>query len=107
MLDYLRLNAEALILTVAIEAGVAWLFGFRKKREQIVVALINVVTNPLLFYLVAVNNYVHLVTPSTILILCLEIGLVFVEWGLLVWILRTGMRKMLVLSLVMNMVCPP
>jgi hypothetical protein len=47
MIDYLRLSAEALILTVVIEVGIAWLFGLRSKRELLTVLLINVITNPL------------------------------------------------------------
>lgn len=102
MLDYLRLSAEALALTVGVEAGVAWLFGLRTRRAQVTVALINVVTNPLLFYLAAVNNSYQLVTPALFLTLGLETAVVIAEWRLLVWRLGAGWRRMLLLSLAMN-----
>jgi hypothetical protein len=102
MIDYLRLSAEALILTVVIEVIAAWLFGLRSKQELWTVLLINVITNPLLNYLIAVNGYFHMISQTKMLILCLEVVAVLVEWRLLVWVLRQGNKKMLVLSFVMN-----
>jgi hypothetical protein len=102
MIDYLRLSAEALILTVVIEVGIAWLFGLRSKRELLTVLLINVITNPLLNYLITVNAYFHLVSQTNAFILCFEVVIVLVEWRLLVWVLQQGIKKMLVLSIVMN-----
>ena len=66
------------------------------------VMLINVITNPLLNYIIMVNGYFHLVSQTNAMMLCLEVGIVFVEWRLLVWVLRRGAIKMLVLSVVMN-----
>jgi hypothetical protein len=74
----------------------------RSKRELWTVVLINVITNPLLNYLIAVNGYFHLISQTTILILCLEVAVVLVEWRLLVWVLGQNSRKMLLLSFVMN-----
>jgi len=102
MIDYLRWSAEALILTIVIEVGIAWLFGLRSKRELLTVLLINVITNPLLNYLITVNAYFHLVSQTNAFILCLEVVIVLVEWRLLVWVLRQSVKKMLVLSVVMN-----
>ena len=102
MTDYLKFSAEALILTIVIEVSVAWLFGLRSKTELWTVILINVITNPLLNYLIMVNGYFHLISQVNVLILCLEAVIVLVEWRLLVWVLRQGTKKMLVLSVVMN-----
>ena len=102
MIDYLRWSAEALILTIVIEVIIAWLFGLRSKRELLTVLLINVITNPLLNYLITVNGYFHLVSRTNLLILCLEVVVVLVEWRLLVWVLRQKVKKMLVLSVAMN-----
>jgi len=102
MIDYLRWSGEALILTLVIEVSVAWLFGLRTKKEFWTVILINVITNPLLNYLITVNGYFHLVSQTNAFILCLEVVIVLVEWRLLVWVLRQSVKKMLVLSVVMN-----
>jgi len=102
MIDYILLSAAALFLTIVIEAGVAWLCRIRTKRELGAVVLINVITNPLLNYLLAVNGYFHLVSQTFVLILCLEAVVVLVEWRLLVYALRRGAAGMLGLSLGMN-----
>ena len=102
MIEYLKWSALALLLTIVVEGIVAWLFGLRTKRELLTIALINVITNPLLNYLIAVNSYFHLILQTTILILCLEVAIVLVEWRLLVWVLRQSTQKMLLLSFVMN-----
>jgi len=102
MIDYLKFSLEALLLTIAIEVIVALLFGLRSKQELWTVVLINVITNPLLNYLITVNGYFHLISQTTILILCLEVAVVLVEWRLLVWVLRQSTKKTLLLSFVMN-----
>jgi hypothetical protein len=102
MIDYLKFSLEALLLTIAIEVIVALLFVLRSKQELWTVVLINVITNPLLNYLITVNGYFHLISQTTILILCLEVAVVLVEWRLLVWVLRQSTKKMLLLSFVMN-----
>ena len=102
MIDYLKFSALALVLTIIIESAVAWLFGLRSRRELLTIVLINVITNPLLNYLIAVNNSFSLISQTNILIWCLEVIVVFTEWRLLVWVLRQNSKKMLLLSFVMN-----
>jgi hypothetical protein len=102
MIDYLLLSTAALLLTTVIEVGIAWLCRLRSKRELGTVVLINVITNPLLNYLLAVNGYFHLVSQTFVLILCLEAGVVLVEWRLLVYVLRRGETGMLALSIGIN-----
>lgn len=102
MIDYLRLSAESLILTIVIEVIIAWLFGLRTQKEFLTVILINLITNPLLNYLILVNGYFHLVSQVNVLILGLEAGVVLAEWRLLVYVLRQGVKKMLALSAAIN-----
>ena len=102
MTDYLAFAAEALLLTLAVELAVAWLLGLRSRTQLLSIVLINVVTNPLLNYLLLVNGYFHLVVQTRALTVCLEAGVVLAEWALLVWALRLKTTKMLALSVVMN-----
>jgi hypothetical protein len=91
----------ALLLTLAIEGCVAWLFGFRKGRSQLVVAMINVITNPalnvflLLLAWLGVDVTLWLVIPR-------EIAVVAVEWGLLVYAFGGPKGRLFVLSLTAN-----
>jgi hypothetical protein len=102
MVDYLKFSAEALFLTIAIEFGVAWIFRLRSKTELLTIAFINLITNPLLNYLILVNGYFQLISQNIILVLILEVGVVLVEWRLLLYVLRQDVRKMFILSVVMN-----
>jgi hypothetical protein len=102
MIKDLRLFILALILTILIEVGVARLFGLKEKKELLTVVLVNVITNPLLNYLILVNAYFHLIGQSQILILIIEALVVLVEWRILVWALSQRAKKMFLLSLVMN-----
>ncbi len=102
MIDYLRLGAEALILTIVIEVIVAWLFGLRNKTELLTLILVNVITNPLFNYFFMVNGRFHLISQVNVLTLCLEVGVVLAEWRLLVYVLRRGAKQMLALSAAMN-----
>lgn len=46
-----------LLATIAIELGIAWLFGFRMKKQIFVIGLTNVVTQTILNVLLNVINY--------------------------------------------------
>jgi hypothetical protein len=102
MFDFLRLFAIALFLTLAVEIGIAWLFRLRSKTELLTIGLINVITNPLLNYLILVNGYFHLVPQNFALVLLLESGVVIAEWRLLLWVLHRKAPRMLALALIMN-----
>ena len=102
MIEFLTSSAEALILTIAVELTVAWLFGLRSKKELLTIVLVNVITNPLLNYLLMVNSHFRLISQTKVLMLFLEAGIVIVEWRLLVWALAQKANKMLALSAVMN-----
>lgn len=92
----------ALLLTIAIEVVVALLFGYRKKSEIATIIFINLITNPLLNYLLFINSYFGTVQISTITILILEIIVVSVEWLLLIFTLKQNQKKLFALSVVMN-----
>jgi hypothetical protein len=91
----------ALLLTLVIEGGVAWLFGFRKGPSQLVVALINVITNPALNILLLVLAWLGM-NVTLWLVLPLEILVVLAEWGLLVYAFGSSKGKLFILSLVAN-----
>jgi hypothetical protein len=80
MLETIGLFVSALALTIVIETGLAWLLGLRTKRALTTVLLINVVTNPLVNYLLAVNRYFELIKTEWALVLGLEIAVVIAEW---------------------------
>ena len=114
-----------LAVTIVLETGVAVLFGLRR-RGLIAVAWINLVTNPSLNVILLLLAYAGLgfakaqpdggrggtveVAPTFWgwFILCvLEVIVMIVEWRVLVRLLggnRFSSRKLLVLSVVMNLV---
>ncbi len=102
MIEYLTFSAEALLITLAVELAVAWLLRLRSRTQLLSIALINLVTNPLLNYLLLVNGHFHLIAQARVLTVCLEAGVVLGEWALLAWALRLKPTRMLALSLVMN-----
>lgn len=99
MLESLLLS---LGLTLLFEISLALLLGLRKRKDFLLVALVNTVTNP---PLVLILNLLQRQDPRLItvpIILLLELGAVTVEWLLY----RRGLeyRKLppLVLSLILN-----
>ena len=91
----------SLLLTLAVELPVAWLLGFRSRRELLAVTLVNVVTNPpLVLVLVgidalAVGQDATLFVP---LVAVLEVATVVIEWFLLRWATRRSWRDALKVS---------
>ena len=102
MIDYIKNIVLALAITLIIELLIAVLFGFRNKWELVTVFLINVITNPLMNYLLSINYYFHIISQYVVLLIILEVIFIFVEWRLLVFILNSNSKKMFVLSTVMN-----
>ena len=92
----------ALFLTIIIELIVAFFFGFRKKIDIIAIIFINLLTNPILNYLLLVNDYFSFFKSSLLIILFLEAIVVLLEWKLLVFALQGKSKNLLALSLVMN-----
>ncbi len=91
----------ALLLTVAIEGAVAWFFGFRTARLQLAVAMINCLTNPALNLLLVLLSWsgVEVKLP---LVTFLELPVILVEWGLMVYVIGGPNRRLFTLSFVAN-----
>jgi hypothetical protein len=93
----------AFLLTEIIETSVAWLLGFRKGREIAAVLLVNCVTHPSLHYYLLLTARFDWLPMSMTVLFFLEIGIVFIEWGLLVFALRKrSPRSLFLLSFTMN-----
>jgi hypothetical protein len=93
----------ALLITILVEATVAIVLGYRKKLEIATIILINIITNPLLNYLLFMTNYLGIIRVNTIGVLFLELIIVLVEWLLLRFVLQQDPKKLFVLSLAMNL----
>lgn len=96
--DYLL----ALFLTIAIELVVALFFGFRKKLEILAIVFVNLLTNPVLNYLLLVNNHFSFFKITLVIILFLELLVVLAERKLLLYALQEKSNRILVLSFAMN-----
>ncbi len=91
----------ALLLTLIIEGSIAYLFGLRTVQALLAVAMINVITNLPLNYVILVLGYLGIPAPF-LLVVALEILVVVVEWRLFVYIFREPKGRFLVLSLLAN-----
>ena len=91
----------ALLLTLVIEGGIAYLLGLRTGQYMLAVAMINVITHISLNYLILVLGYLGIDT-SFMLIVALETGVVIVEWQLLVFAFREPKRRFLAISTLGN-----
>ena len=99
MLESLLLS---LGLTLLFEGLLALLFGFRKPKDFLLVALVNIITNP---PLVLTLNLLQRYDPQLIsipVILLLELGAVTAEWLLYRRGLEYRRLPPLVLSLLLN-----
>lgn len=74
---------SALFLAISVELLVLFILGFRKKKEYLILALINCITNPLINLLVLLNYYFLIFRDILLFILFLEIIVIFVEAKLL------------------------
>lgn len=59
MLNYLPIYlANALLMTVIIEAAVALIIGIRKPKDLLNVALVNIFTNPIVVFGIFITGYI-------------------------------------------------
>jgi len=91
----------ALLLTLTLEAGVAWLYGVRSGRDQLTVALVNVITNPALNGLLLLLAWLGM-DMTLWLVTLLEVPVVLAEWGLLAYAFGGPKKRLFVLSLTAN-----
>lgn len=94
--------AIILLLTIVTELTVAFILGFRNKKILLSIICVNIFTNPLLNFglLIATTFYSVQLTPMLLIIL--ELVVVFVEWQLLVYVVRRRQKRLLALSLILN-----
>jgi len=92
----------ALVYTILIEGIVATLLGYRKKNEVLAITLINIITNPLLNYILWVCAFFALIEVNVSFIFIMEILVILVEWRLLIFSLKKKSRELFFLSLAMN-----
>ena len=96
----------ALGLTLAVELPVAAALGLRARRSLAAVALVSLLTNPLLNFagLVAARHIDGTATLASAWpwLLAAETLVVFAEWRLLVWALGGDTRKLRLVSFGMN-----
>jgi len=75
-----------IIATIAIELGIAWLFGFRTKKQVYIICVTNIVSNTLLNIALSITDYVYGAMAFALLYVLLEIvvfvveGCVFASW---------------------------
>jgi hypothetical protein len=91
----------ALLLTIVIEVGVAYLLGFRTSQYMLAVTMVNVITNPILNYLLLVFGWLGLDVPLGVVEI-LEILVVIAEWQMLVYVFCNPKGKLLVMSILGN-----
>jgi hypothetical protein len=91
----------ALWLTLIIEGSIAYLVGLRGRDYILAVAMINVITNLSLNYLILVLDHLGL-DATFMLVVLLEIGVVMVEWQLLVYVFRRPKGQFLIASSLAN-----
>jgi hypothetical protein len=102
------LFAKALALTILVEVAVGALLGIRSPRGIATVALMNVVTNPPLVWVLAVAAMLFGIGPASTpaaywgLVALLEAIVVTVEWRILRWVLGLESRRALWLSIALN-----
>lgn len=93
----------ALLLTVIIEAAVAYMLGLRQRKVQIALVAINLLTNLLLNFSLVVLAAVG-VNVSWQLVSALEIFVVVVEWRMLVYTFGQPKQRFLVNSVLGNFI---
>jgi hypothetical protein len=93
--------ALSLLLTILIETGVAYLLGFRTRWYLLTVAVINVITNPVLNYLLLVLGWLGM-DVTLALVIPLEILVAVAEWRLLVYVFGGPKGRLLILSVLAN-----
>lgn len=96
------LLAPALVFTLVVEVPVAWLRGLRGRRALTAVVLVNLITNPLLNYVLLVASQLASIRIYWVVAAILEVAVVLVEWRLLLWALGGSSRRMLLTSVLMN-----
>ena len=91
----------ALLLTLAVEGGVAYWLGLRKRQFLLTVAMINVSTFLPLNYLLLVLGSLG-INVTLALVILLEMLVVVVEWRLLLYVVGYSNGRLFAISLLGN-----
>jgi hypothetical protein len=91
-----------LVLSIVIECAIAYVLGYKKRKYLLTIVFINLITQPMLNYLLLILSYTH-ININLLLVLILEIIVALAEWGLLVHVFRKDKHKFFVLSLITNL----
>lgn len=94
----------ALILTLIIELSIAYVFGFRSKKNIVTIIFANFITHPLLCYFLWMNSVIFVIPINYISIIVLEVLVALLESALLFLALKQKYLDMLKLSFGINIV---
>jgi len=92
----------AFACTLAIELGVAVLFGFWTRRELLAVIFVNLVTHPSLHLILWIIFWTNLLPLDWPLLTVLEVAVFLAEWVMLARWLRLSARRAAAVSFAMN-----
>lgn len=93
-----------LLITILIECMVVFLLGYRERLIYVVVVLANMITNPLLNYLLILVSSLGYAGIYNYIILPLELIVIFSEWRVFCYILKAEQTKLFILSVSVNTV---
>ena len=94
--------AVPLLLTIAIEAGVAYICGIKQRKEQRMLLLCNLLTNPLLNLALYAKQYFSGIPFPFYVLLLFELLIVFAESFLLHFLCGAKNRRFLPVSFLCN-----
>lgn len=93
-----------LLITLIVEVSVSLLLNFRKREEVLAIIFINLLTNPVLNYFLVIDNVFNILRIDQWGIIVLEILVIFIEWGLLIFLFNQKPKGYLFkLSLLINL----
>lgn len=94
--------AICLGLTIIFELLIGFILGYRDRLSLLSIICINFITNPLINYLLYLNDNFHFITSRYAFIGILEFLVVIVETILLIYALKKPLKDMLTLSVCLN-----
>lgn len=94
--------AAPLLLTIAIEAGIAYICGIKQRKEQRMLLLCNLLTNPLLNLALYAKQYFSGIPFPFYVLLLFELLIVFAESFLLHFLCGAKNRRFLPVSFLCN-----
>jgi hypothetical protein len=100
-LNFLGQYLLAFLLTLSLEGGVAYLLGLRTGKEMLVVAMANVITHPVLNYLLLLLTSLGFDVSRTLIVI-LEILVVVAEWQILLYVFSSPKWRFFMTSLLAN-----